>query len=360
MVSLNNLFRKKAQPVLGLDIGSSSIRLVELDKTSTGQWVLERCLIEQLPPNVVASDGTIEQLDTLIAAVRRIVKKSESRTKQVVAALPASAVIAKKVILPEGLGEDEMDAQIESEASQYIPFALEEVSIDYYVMGASATSVGDADVMIVAARKDRVGDMQALMSEAGMHLKVLDVASYAAQSAAERIIENLPNAGKDAIIALVHVGASSIYVYVMRNGEVLFEREQAFGGVQLTQHIARLYGMTQEEAESKKIAGQLPDDYAHVVLQPFIERVAQEIQNILQFFYNSTPHGKTDYVLLSGGSASLPKLSDAVIQATGAACLLANPFDGMEIGSQVQDRKLRRDAPAFLSACGLAMRRFTS
>ncbi len=360
MVSLDNIFRKKPQAVVGLDIGSTSIRLVELNKTASGKWVLECCLVELLQPNVVAPDGSIEQFDLLAGAVRRIVKKSGTRAKQIVAALPASAVIAKKVVLPEGLGDDEMDRQIEGEASQYIPFSLDEVSIDYYIMGSSATSVGDEDVMIVAARKERVDDMQALMNAAGLNLKVLDVASYAAQAAAERIIENLPNAGKGALIALTHVGASSTYVYVMRNGEVLFEREQAFGGVQLTQHIARLYGMTYEEAESKKVAGQLPDDYAHVVLQPFIERVAQEIQNILQFFYNSTPYNQTDYVLLSGGSASLPKLNDAVTKATGAACLLANPFDGMEMGAQVQDRKLRRDAPAFLTACGLAMRRFTS
>lgn len=283
MVSLDNIFRKKPQAVVGLDIGSTSIRLVELNKTASGKWVLECCLVELLQPNVVAPDGSIEQFDLLAGAVRRIVKKSGTRAKQIVAALPASAVIAKKVVLPEGLGDDEMDRQIEGEASQYIPFSLDEVSIDYYIMGSSATSVGDEDVMIVAARKERVDDMQALMNAAGLNLKVLDVASYAAQAAAERIIENLPNAGKGALIALTHVGASSTYVYVMRNGEVLFEREQAFGGVQLTQHIARLYGMTYEEAESKKVAGQLPDDYAHVVLQPFIERVAQEIQNILQF-----------------------------------------------------------------------------
>jgi len=212
----------------------------------------------------------------------------------------------------------------------------------------------------VAARKEKVDDMVALMSAAGLHLKVLDVASYAAQAAAQRLIDSLPHQGRDAMIALVHVGAASTYMYIVRNGEVLFEREQPFGGLHLTQHIARLYGMTQDEAESKKMAGQLPDDYTEVILQPFIERLAQEMQSALQFFYSSTPYSRVDYVLLSGGSASLPKLNDAVTQATGAACLLTNPFDDMGIGPQVQDRKLRRDAPAFLTACGLAMRRFTS
>ena len=227
-------------------------------------------------------------------------------------------------------------------------------------MGPSRTSAGDEEVMIVAARKERVDDMTALMDAAGLRLKVLDVASFAAQAATERLIKGLPHRGRDAMIAMVHVGATSTYMHILRNGEVLFEREQPFGGTHLTQHIARLYGMTQEEAESKKVAGQLPDDYAEVILRPFMERLAQEMQSALQFFYNSTPYNKVDYILLSGGSASLPKLTEIVTQTTGAACLLANPFDEMGMGAQVQDRKLRRDAPAFLTACGLAMRRFTS
>lgn len=359
MVSFN-LFSTKPAATLGIDVGTGSIRLVELDRDASGQWVLERCAVEHLPSGVVASDGRIEQFDQAVDAVKRLIKKSGARAKNVVAALPPSAVIAKKIVLPEGLSETEIDLQIESEAGQYIPFSLDEVSIDYYIMGPSRTSAGDEEVMIVAARKERVDDMTALMDAAGLRLKVLDVTSFAAQAATERLIKGLPRRGRDAMIAMVHVGAASTYMHILRNGEVLFEREQPFGGTHLTQHIARLYGMTQEEAESKKVAGQLPDDYAEVILRPFMERLAQEMQSALQFFYNSTPYNKVDYILLSGGSASLPKLTEIVTQATGAACLLANPFDEMGMGAQVQDRKLRRDAPAFLTACGLAMRRFTS
>lgn len=355
-----NLFSTKPPATLGIDVGTGSIRLVELDRDASGQWVLERCAVEPLPPGVVASDGRIEHFDQAVDAVKRLVKKSGTRAKNAVAALPPSAVIAKKIVLPEGLSETEIDLQIESEASQYIPFSLDEVSIDYYIMGPSRTSAGDEEVMIVAARKERVDDMTALMDAAGLRLKVLDVASFAAQAATERLIKGLPHRGRDAMIAMVHVGATSTYMHILRNGEVLFEREQPFGGTHLTQHIARLYGMTQEEAESKKVAGQSPDDYAEVILRPFMERLAQEMQSALQFFYNSTPYNKVDYILLSGGSASLPKLTEIVTQTTGAACLLANPFDEMGMGAQVQDRKLRRDAPAFLTACGLAMRRFTS
>lgn len=355
-----NFFSKKPPATIGLDIGTASVRLVELNRTSSGDWVLERIATEPMPADSISADGTIEDFDNVAEAVRRVVKKSGTRAKNVVAALPASAVIAKKVILPEGLSEDEIDRQVESEAAQYVPFSLDEVALDYYNMGASATSIGDEDITIVAARKERVDDMISLMEESKLKLTVLDVASYAAQAATERLISNLNKKGIDALIALVHIGAVGMRVYVMQNDYVIFEREQPVGGVQLTQQIARLYGMTQEEAESKKISGQLPDDYGTAVLQPFTDRLAQEIQTALQFFYNSTPHSKVDYVFLSGGSATLANLTEKVSEATGAACLIANPFDGMTTGAQAQDRKLRHDAPSFLTACGLAMRRFMS
>lgn len=359
-LDLLSFLQSKKSATLGLDVGSSSIRLVELNRNASGKWILERCAMEMVPPGAIASDGTIEQFERVVEIVQRLIRKSGTKIKNVVAALPASSVIAKKVVLPEGLRQEEFERQVEEEAGQYIPFALDEVSLDYYVMGPSRTSAGDEDVLIVAARREKVDDMMALMSAAGLNLEVLDVASFAAQAAAQRLIANLPNRGRDALVMLAHVGGSTTHMYVLRNGEVLFEREQPFGGLQLTQHIARLYGMTQEEAEHKKVKGQLPDDYGHVVLQPFMERLAQELQAALQFFYNSTPYNKVDYVLLSGGAASLPKLNDVVTQAISVPCLLANPFDGMDVGEQVQDRKLRRDAPAFLTACGLAMWRFAS
>lgn len=354
-----NFFSRKPPATIGLDIGTVSVRLVELDRTSSDGWVLERMAMEPLSTDSISADGSIDNFEEVVDAVRRVVKKSGTRAKQVVAALPASAVIAKKVILPEGLSEDEIDRQVEGEAAQYVPFSLDEVSLDYYRMGTS-TSIGDEDVMIVATRKERVEDMVALMDAAKLKLKVLDVASYAAQATVERLINNLRNKEAGVIVALVHVGAVSTHVTILRDGLVVFERDQPFGGVQLTQHIARLYGMTEQEAESKKISGRLPDDYGHVVLQPFVERLAQEVQTALQFFYNSTPYSKVDYIFLSGGSATLAKLTEKVGEVTETACLIANPFDGMVMGAQAQDRKLRHNAPSFLTACGLAMRRFTS
>jgi type IV pilus assembly protein PilM len=168
----------------------------------------------------------------------------------------------------------------------------------------------------------------------------------------------LPGKGVDAVVALFEVGAFTTSMQVLRNQEVLYDRDQAFGGAQLTQLIVRQYGFSPEEAENKKRNGDLPEDYDNGVLKPFVESMAQEIARALQFFFTSTPHNRVDYVMLAGGSAALPGLTDVVTMQTSFPCHLANPFEGMHVGEGVREKKMRREAPSYLTSCGLAMRRF--
>jgi type IV pilus assembly protein PilM len=343
--------------MVGLDISSSSVKLVELNRTKGGDWVLERCAMEPLEKGWVA-DGNVENFDMVTEAVRRVVRKSGTKAKNVAMALPASAVIAKKIVLPSGLSDLELEAQVEMEANQYIPFSLDEVSLDFCVVGNSLTSAGDVDVLIAATRKEKVQDRQGVAEAAGLVPVVLDVESYASRLAASRLIQGLPNQGDDTLVALFEIGASTTSMQVIRQDEALYEREQAFGGAQLTQLIVRQYGFTQEEAEAKKRSGDLPDDYNELILRPFIDGVAQEIARALQFFFTSTPNNRVDYILLSGGSASLPGLAEAVIEQTGYACIVVNPFEEMQMGEHVRENKVRREATSYLTACGLAMRRF--
>ena len=333
------------------------MKLVELSRSKTGQLVLERCAIEPLEAGWI-SDGNVEKFDEVAESVKRLVKKSGTRTKNVAMALPASAVITKKIVLPGGLSEAELEAQVESEANQYIPFSLEEVSLDFCVIGPNANSPGDVDVLIAASRKEKVQDRQGLAEAAGLKPVVLDVESYASRLATERLIEHLPGKGVDTLVALFEVGAFTTSMQAIRNGEVLYDRDQAFGGAQLTQLIVRQYGFSHEEAESKKRTGDLPEDYGSSVLNPFVESLAQEIGRALQFFFTSTPHNRVDYIMLAGGSSALPGLSEAVTRQTNFACSLVNPFEGMEFGSGVREAKMRREAPSYLTSCGLAMRRF--
>ena len=358
MISLGSLFNRQDAPLLGLDISSSSVKLVELSRDKAGNLVLDRCAIEPLERGWI-TDGNVEKFDEVAEAVRRLVKKSGTRTRNVAMALPASAVITKKIILPGGLTESELEVQVESEANQYIPFSLDEVSLDFCVVGPSAASNGDVEVLIAASRKEKVQDRQGLAEAAGLKPVVVDVESYASRLATARLIENLPHRGVDTVVALFEVGALTTSMQVIKNDEVLYERDQAFGGAQLTQLIVRQYGFSPEEAESKKRSGDLPDDYESGVLKPFLESMAQEIARALQFFFTSTPHNKVDYVMLAGGSSALPGLTEAVTQQTSFASICADPFEGMTIGNNIREKKMRREAASYLTSCGLALRRFS-
>ncbi|MEO6322241.1 MAG: pilus assembly protein PilM [Polaromonas sp.] len=357
MISLGSLFSRQQPALLGIDISSSSVMLVELSRDKTGNLVLDRYAIEPLDAGWVI-DGNIEKFDEVADVVRRVVKKSGTRTHNVAMALPPSAVISKKIILPGGLSEAELEIQVESEANKYIPFSLDEVSLDFCVLGPSASSSGDIEVLIAASRKEKVQDRQGLAEAAGLKPVVIDVESYASRLSTARLIENMPNKGADTMVALFEVGSVTTSMQVIRNDEVLYERDQAFGGAQLTQLIVRQYGFSLEEAETKKRSGDLPEDYESGVLRPFVESMSQEIGRALQFFFTSTPYNRVDYVMLAGGSSSLKGLAEAVTQQTSFACLLANPFEGMKIGKGVRENKMRREASCYLTACGLALRRF--
>jgi len=351
------LLGRKHVPMIGLDISSSSAKLVELSKSATGDYVLERMASEPFEKGWI-TDGQIEKFDEVVAAVRKLLAKSGTKTRLVVMAMPQSAVITKRIMLPAGLRDEELELQVESEANQYIPFSLDEVSLDFCVIGPSPTSGGDVEVLIAASRKERVQDRQGLAEAAGLKPTVLDIESHASLLAMSRIVDTLPNQGRDALVALFEIGADTTSLKVLREGEMLYDRDQAFGGSQLTTLISRQYGFSFEEAETKKLAGELPEDYDQVVLTPFVESLSQEIGRALQYFFTSTPHHKVHYVMLAGGTATLPGLKDKVTELTGFASMVVNPFDGMKISGNVKETKVRKESPSYLTACGLAMRRF--
>lgn len=356
---LGSLFNRQPAAMVGLDISSSSVKLVELGQDRSDAFVLERCATEPLGPGWI-SEGNIENFDEVVDACRRLVKRSGTKAKNVAMALPSSLVITKKIMLPSGLSEQELEIQVESEAAQYIPFSLDEVSLDYCIIGPNENSPDDVDVMIAASRREKVEDRQGLAEAIGLTPVVMDVDSIAARLAADRIIDGLPGGGAVATMALFQIGGDQTAFQVLHQGEVIYEREQPFGGAQLTQMIVRQYGFTMEEAETKKRAGELPEDYRDTVLQPFVATLAQEIERAIKFFFTSTPHNRLDYVLLAGGSASLYGLTEAVTEITTYPCRVINPFDGMVIGRGVHEKRMLREAPSYLTACGLAMRRFLS
>ena len=343
--------------MLGIDVSSSSVKLVELSRSRAGELVLERCAMEPLERGWI-TDGNIEKFDEVAEALRRVVRKSGSKTKNVALALPASAVITKKIILPGGLSDKELEVQVESEANQYIPFSLDEVSLDFCVIGPSATSVGDVEVLIAASRKEKVEDRVAIAEAAGLRAVVVDVESYAAQAAFELVEKQLPDGGKDTNIVLVDVGANVMNVIILRNDQPVYSREQAFGGYQLTQDIMRNYGMSPEEAEAAKRTNTLPENFENDLLRPFMDNLALEVSRALQFFFTSTQYNSVDHIVLAGGCAVIPGLDEVVANRTQVETRIANPFVDMQLSSAVTAKRLSQDAPSLLVACGLALRRF--
>ena len=351
-----DFFTPKAPPLFGLDISSSSVKMVEIVEAGKGYRV-DRYAIEPLPRDAVV-DGSVNNLEAAAESVNRAFKRLGTRTKHVAMAVPTGAVITKKIIVPAGLREDEMQVQVEAEANQYIPFALEEVNLDFQVVGPSPANAGEEEVMIAATRKEKVEDRVALAESAGLKASVMDVESFAQQSALEIVISQLPGGGRDMNIAIVDIGQSLMNVTVMRNDQSVYTREQSFGGAQLTQDIVNRYGMSPEEAENAKRSGGLPDDFESEVLRPFMENLSMEVQRALQFFFTSTQYNTVDQILLAGGSAVIPGLDEVVNTHTQVPAIVANPFVAMQTSPRVQLKRLIADAPSLIVACGLAMRRF--
>jgi type IV pilus assembly protein PilM len=339
-----DLFTAKAPPLFGLDISSSSVKMLELVDGGKGGYRVERYAIEPLARDSVV-DGNINNLEAVGEAVKRAYQRLGTRTKHVAMAVPTGAVISKKIIVPAALREEELEIQVESEANQYIPFALEEVNLDFQVLGPSPGNPEEQEVLIAATRKEKVEDRVAVADIGGLKPLVMDVESFAQQTALSLVVQGLPGGGKDQNVAVVDVGANVMNVTVLRNDQSVYTREQAFGGNQLTQDIVSRYGMTAEEAENAKRSGGL-------------ENLSMEVQRALQFFFTSTQYHAVDHILLAGGSAVIPGLDEVVNTRTQVPTSVANPFALMQASPRIQLKRLMVDAPSLIVACGLAMRRF--
>ncbi len=332
------------------------MKVVELSRGQRGLRV-ERYAIEPVERGAIL-EGNIEKPEAVAEALTRALRRCGSRAKEAALALPTGAVITKKIMLPAGLREEDYELQVETEASQYIPFPIDEVNLDFQMIGPCPNSEDDVDVLLAASRKEKVDDRVAVAEMAGLRPVIMDVEPYAVRAAVDHVTALLPDGGNGRIVAVFSIGQTTTSLTVVLNRQTIFEREQSFGGQLLTQELVRLYGLAPEEAEARKRSGDLPENYASELLGPFVEQGATDIGRALQFFFTSTPYTRVDQILLAGGSAVVPGFADAVAERTRVATELLNPFGGMELSASIRERQLRGDAPALLCATGLAMRRF--
>ncbi len=354
---LERLFKSKAPPLIGCDISSSSVKLVEIAEVGKNVYRVERYSIEPLPRDAVV-DGNINNLEAVSDCLKRGWKRMGTNIKGLALALPSAAVITKKIVVPAGQLENELELQVETEANQYIPFALDEVNLDFQVIGPAPNSPDDVEVLIAASRKEKIEDRVAAAEAAGLKALVVDIESFAIQTAFELIERALPENGKDQNIAIVDVGTTMMNLNVLRNGQSIYMREQPFGGNTLTQEIQRAFGMSPEEAEAAKRTGGLPDNYDAEVLAPFMDTLGLEVARALQFFFTSTQYNQVNHILLAGGCAAIPGIDEVTTRRTLVPSMIANPFANMALSSKIRPKNLATDAPSLMVACGLAMRRF--
>ena len=355
-MGLGDLFKQKQPVVLGLDISSTAIKLLELGQ-SGDRLRVESYAVEPLPANSVI-EKNIADVEAVGDAIKRAVKRSASRTKLAAVAVAGSAVITKIIAMPASLTEDEMEQQIELEADQYIPYPLEEVNLDFEVIGPSENDPERIDVLLAASRSENVDIRVAALELAGLKAKIVDVEAYAMENAFSLLIPQLPEQGIDQTIAVIDIGATMTTLNVMHDRKTIYTREQVFGGKQLTEEIQRRYGLSYEEAGMAKRQGGLPDNYAPEVLEPFKDAMTQQVSRSLQFFYGSSQYNNVDHIVLAGGSAMIPGIDEMIANKLGVHTSVANPFTNMTLASRVKAQSLSNDAPALMIAAGLAMRSF--
>ena len=346
---------KKAKPVIGLDISSTSVKLLELSR-SGDRYRVESYSVKPLPPNAVV-EKNIADSAAEAEVIRSMVKQSKTKLKHAAVAVAGSAVITKVIDMPAELNEDAMESQIAAEADQYIPFPLEEVALDFEIQGVSPRNPEQVEVLLAACRRENVEVREQVLAESGLLAEKVDIEAYCMERAFELIAEQLEDQ-EGQVVAIIDIGATMTTLSVLVDGKTIYTREQLFGGRQLTEEIQRRYGLSREEAGLAKKQGGLPDDYDMEVLAPFKDAVVQQVTRSLQFFFSASQYNDVDYIILAGGVASLEGLVNVIEEKLGTQTVVANPFARMSVSSRVNAASLATDAPALMIVTGLAMRSF--
>jgi type IV pilus assembly protein PilM len=348
-------FKKKSTQLIGVDISATAIKLLELSR-SGDKYRVESYAVEPLPANSVV-DKNITDIDAVGEAIKRAVTKSGTKTKFAAAAVAGGTVITKIIQMPANLSDADMANQIQVEADQYIPFPLEEVALDFEVIGPS-DNPDRVNVLLAASRNENVEARVGALGIGGLTAKIIDVEQFALENTIGMLARKVFEAPEDEIIAVADIGSSVTTFSVLEKLSIIYSREQQFGGAQLTEDIQRRYGLSYEEAGLAKKQGGLPENYATEVLEPFKESIGQQISRAQQFFFSASQIAHIDHLILAGGCASIQGIAELVESKIGVPTIIANPFAEMSVSSRVSAQALTNDAPALMVSCGLALRSF--
>ncbi len=344
---------RKKQPLVGIDISSTSIKLIQLTKTGASYRV-ENYSVEPLPAGSVA-EKQINDVSAVGSAIAKALSRAETKASFCALAVPSSASITKVITVAANLSDQDIEAQIHIEADQYIPFAVDEVNLDFEIIGTNINNPSLVDVLLAASRTENVESRCATAEAAGLEPKIVDVESFATETAFQ-LIEQDANIQHSDVVAILDIGATMTSITVVHEGLVIYTREQRFGGQILTEDIMRRYGLSYAEAGLAKKEGGLPDDYVPEILIPFTNQLAQQAHRLLQFFFAASHHETVQHIVLAGGCASIPGIDETVESHLETPTLIANPFRTMTFSKYINQQRLGNDAPAMMIACGLAMR----
>ncbi|GAB4174388.1 MAG: pilus assembly protein PilM [Wenzhouxiangellaceae bacterium] len=348
-----SIFRRSVPPTIGLDIGSSSVKLLQYSKSGSGYRV-EHVAVEPLPEGAVA-EHTINNVDEVATAIRNAVKRSGTRAKHCVMAVSGSAVITKIIHVPADLAEDEIEGQIEIEAGQYIPYPRDEVSLDFEVLGKSARSADVVEVLLAASKTEHIETRQAVAEEAGLTARIIDVEANAILNAMEWVRRQDGIAESD-VIAVLDIGDVRSSLNVLKGDRSIYYRDHPFGGRELVEETMRRYGLEADQAQFWKRNEEPPAGFEDEVLEPYRQNVVQQISRALQFYSSSREYTTVHSLYLAGGGALAPGLVDAVAGELGIHAVLADPLKGMRLSPRIRAAQLDQIRPALLTASGLALR----
>ena len=351
---LERLWKRKSQPLIGLDIGSNSAKAVMLSREQD-KLMVTHAEIVSIPAGAVV-EHEIRDFEAVGNALKPLIHRLGKRNTLVAAAVAGSSVITKVIFVDGNSSDADLEAQVQIEADHLIPFPLEEVSLDFEVIPSAKADVNRQSILLSACRTEHVESRIAALETAGYTPKVIDIEAFALTRTLPLMASLLPDTLDDKIVAMVDIGASMLLFTVVRNGETIYNREQPFGGGQFNQAISGYYGLTPEEAEQAKLNGELPDGYELDVLIPFQTQLIQQVRRNVQIFSTSSGHSELDYLLVSGGSAILPGTVELLRDELSIHAILAQPFVDMDIAANVDSEQLKASAHQFTLACGLALR----
>lgn len=351
------LFGVFVDPILGIDLGSSAIKIIELGKKND-RYSIENFAIEYLQVGDIV-EKNIRNKDAVSKALEKAIIKSKSSSRLACISIPSAAVISKIIQLDKNLSDKDIFSEISVEADRYIPYELEEVNLDFEIIGPSTVSDRLMDVLLVVSKKENLNARLSILESVGIKAKIVDTEALSLERVFNKLIaKELPSQGKGQLIALLDIGATNTSLNVFDNLRSVYNKDQSFGGQQLIDEIQKRYGLSLQEAILARKHNDLPEDYNVDVLEPFRVKLAQQIVRTCQLFLSSSEYKKIDYIVLFGGASNVDGLDELIKDMLKIKVFTINPFANVAVADHILIDTLNESAAGLLNCCGLALRNF--